>query len=174
MNNILYEATSEFNYTIFIIPIIFVIALLIFPVVTKNYFEEKYQHKQNGKYNPEFVKKFCRVVLVFVIIISTIALVIQLDMYHKIVGAYNRGEYQIVEGYVENFDPMPYEGHKNESFQINGVKFSYSDYTIHPGYTNTKSHGGVIKKNGQHLKIGYVYINETYGNIIVYIEQIPD
>ena len=34
--------------------------------------------------------------------------------------------------------------------------------------------GGVIKENGQHLKIGYVYLNETYGNIIVYIEQLPE
>ena len=75
---------------------------------------------------------------------------------------------------VENFDPMPYEGHANETFEINGVKFSYSDYIVHPGYNNTKSHGGVIKENGQHLKIGYVYLNETYGNIIVYIEQLPE
>ena len=100
--------------------------------------------------------------------------IFQLSMYNKIVGAYNRGEYQIVEGYVENFDPMPYSGHTKESFEINDIEFFYSDYNHHPGYNNTKSHGGVIKKNGQHLKIGYVYINETYGNIIVYIEQIPD
>jgi hypothetical protein len=78
----------------------------------------------------------------------------------------------VVEGYVENFDPMPYEGHGDESFEINGVTFSYSDYSIQPGYTNSKSHGGVIAGDGQHLKVGYVYYNETYGNIIVYIEQL--
>ena len=69
---------------------------------------------------------------------------------------------------------MPYEGHAKETFEINGVKFSYSDYNIHPGYNNTKSHGGVITGNGQHLKIRYVYFNEVYGNIIMYIEEIRE
>ena len=110
----------------------------------------------------------------FVTLLSAVVLIAQFNMYNETVGAYNRGEYQTVEGYVENFDPMPYEGHTDESFEINGIKFSYSDYNIHPGYNNTKSHGGVIKENGQHLKIGYVYLNDTYGNIIVYIEQISD
>ena len=56
--------------------------------------------------------------------------------------------------------------------EINGVKFFYSDYSTQPGYNNAKSHGGVITGDGQHLKIHYVYLNETYGNIIVYIEEI--
>ena len=90
--------------------------------------------------------------------------------YEAIVGAYKDGEYQVVDGYVENFDLMPYEGHKDESFEINSVKFSYSDYNITFGYNNAKSHGGVIKGNGQHLKIGYVVNNGE--NIIVYIEQL--
>ena len=91
-------------------------------------------------------------------------------MYTKVVGAYKDGEFMIVEGYVENFDPMPYGGHSEESFEINNVTFSYSDYTIQPGYNNSKSHGGVIEGNGQHLKVGYV---DYYGtNIIVYIEQL--
>ena len=42
------------------------------------------------------------------------------------------------------------------------------------GYHNSKSHGGVITGNGQRLKIGYVYYNEQYGNIIVYIEEIRE
>ena len=33
---------------------------------------------------------------------------------------------EIVEGYVENFEPMPYEGHAQESFDIEGVHFEYS------------------------------------------------
>ena len=40
------------------------------------------------------------------------------------------------------------------------------------GYHNTKSHGGVIRDNGQYLKIGYIQYNNE--NIIVYIEEFPD
>ncbi len=169
MNNILYEATSKFDFSIFTIPIIMIILMLVFPWIMKKSCESK-----DIKLNTKFVKLFCLGGIAFVTFLSAVVLIAQLNMYSKTVGAYSRGEYQTVEGYVENFDPMPYEGHADESFEINGVKFSYSDYNIHPGYNNTKSHGGVIKENGQHLKIGYVYLNETYGNIIVYIEQIPD
>ena len=173
MNNILYEATSKFDFSILTIPIIMIIFMLVFPWIMKKSYEDK-DEKLNIKFVKKFVKLFCLCGIAFVTFWSAVVLIAQLNMYNKTVGAYGRGEYQIVEGYVENFDPMPYEGHADESFEINGVKFSYSDYNIHPGYNNTKSHGGVIKENGQHLKIGYVYLNETYGNIIVYIEQIPD
>jgi len=146
-----------------------IIVMLVLRWIIKKYYKD---HEK--KSNLEIVKNFCRVGVVFVIVWVVIALIAQLYMHSKIVGAYNRGKYQIVEGYVENFDPMPYSGHANESFEINGIAFSYSDYNKHPGYHNAKSHGGVIKGNGQHLKIGYVYLNKTYGNIIVYIEQISD
>ena len=172
MSNVLYEATSKFDFSILTIPIIMIIFILVFPWIMKKSYEGK-DEKLNIIF-VIFVKLFCLCGIAFVTLWSAVALIAQLNMYNKTVGAYGRGEYQIVEGYVENFDPMPYEGHTDESFEINGVKFSYSDYNIHPGYNNTKSHGGVIKENGQHLKIGYVYLNETYGNIIVYIEQIPD
>ena len=169
MSNILYEASSKFDFSILILPIIMIIFALLFPLFVKKSFENK-----NQKLNISLVRIVCLIFIVNIILWSAIVIIAQLRMYDKTVGAYTRGEYQIVEGYVENFDPMPYEGHKNESFEINGVQFSYSDYNIHPGYNNAKSHGGVIEGNNQHLKIGYVYINKTYGNIIVYIEQISD
>ena len=96
-------------------------------------------------------------------------------MYNKIVKSYEQGNYQIVEGYVENFDPMPYGGRKYESFDINGVSFSYSNFSTQMGYRNAKSHGGVITGNRQHLKIGYVYYNPAWdsgSNAIVYIEEL--
>ena len=169
MKNILYEATSKFDFSILAIPAIMIFLMLIFPLIIKKSYKGK-----DVKLSIKFGKLFCLAGILFVALLSTVVLIAQLNMYNKIVGAYSRGEYQIVEGYVENFEPMPYEGHADETFEINGVKFSYSDYNIHPGYNNTKTHGGVIKENGQHLKIGYVYLNETYGNIIVYIEHLPE
>ncbi len=80
----------------------------------------------------------------------------------------------IVEGYVENFHPMPYEGHDTEHFEINGVYFEYTDNEVMNGYNETVSHGGVITENGQYLKIKYIieeYNNESR-NIILYIAEI--
>lgn len=67
---------------------------------------------------------------------------------------------------------MPYSGHKQESFEVNGVRFEYSDFEVTIGYHNAKSHGGVIKEDGQYLKIGYV--NYWSINHIVYIEEFPE
>ena len=92
--------------------------------------------------------------------------------YDATVGAYKRGEYDIVEGYVEDFHPMPYGGHDQESFTINGVSFAYSDYVDTFGYHNAKSHGGVITGDGQHLRIGYTAYSGL-GNVIVYMEELP-
>lgn len=80
----------------------------------------------------------------------------------------------VVEGYIENFHPMPYEGHDTEHFEINGIYFEYSDFSIINGYHKSSSHGGVVTHNGQYLKIKYI-VNEYNGikeNIILYIAEI--
>ncbi len=80
----------------------------------------------------------------------------------------------VVEGYVENFHPMPYEGHDSERFEINDVYFEYSDFTIMNGYHNSSTHGGVITHDGQHLKIKYIVVeyNGIEENIILYIAEL--
>ena len=172
MNTILYEVPSSFNLGFMTIPVIMLISIVLFPIIMKKSAEEK------GTPIPRegliLMKVFLTCAAIFILFLSVVVFIFQFNMYNKTIGAYSRGEYQIVEGYVEKFAPMPYEGHAKETFEINGVKFSYSDYNIHPGYNNTKSHGGAITGNGQHLKIRYVYFNETYGNIILYIEEIRE
>ena len=163
MLTVLYELPAEFPST--------VLTLLFLPVILF-----LWPWIQN-KIAPGDSKRFRlpRAALItmasFATVLVLIGFLFQWNMYRKTVGAYQRGTYEIVEGYVEDFVPMPYEGHANESFQINGIPFSYSDFVITPGYRNAKSHGGVITGNGQYLRVGYIYFNETYGNIIVYIEQ---
>ena len=83
--------------------------------------------------------------------------------------ALKSGNYEIAEGYVENFVPMPKEGHARESFDVDGVYFEYSENSSPFSYSQTSPYGGVIR-NGQYLKIGYVY-HPSYGNIIVYIAE---
>ncbi len=105
---------------------------------------------------------------------GVMALVIpeQARLYRSIVGAYERGDYQIAEGFVEEFHPMPKEGHDTERFILDGAAFAYSDYTVQFGYHTSRAHGGIITGDGQHLRIGYVE-DPRLGNVIVRIEELP-
>jgi DNA-directed RNA polymerase subunit RPC12/RpoP len=64
------------------------------------------------------------------------------------------GHASYVEGEVQDFVPMPYAGHADESFTVKGVHFSYSDYGITPGFNNSASHGGPIRQ-GLYVRIWY-------------------
>ena len=65
------------------------------------------------------------------------------------------GRAQVVEGIVENYHPMPYQGHERERFTVQGVSFAYSDYTVSPGLNQTRSHGGPDLE-GRHVRIHYL------------------
>lgn len=120
---------------------------------------------------------FFRIIRIPVITISLFlaigALEYDIYMYNIAKEAYDQGAYEIVEGHVENFIPMPASGHSKESFEIKGVRFEYSENSISSGYSKTKYHGGVIRENGQYLKIGYIRDSDYgNGNIILYIEEV--
>ena len=72
--------------------------------------------------------------------------------------SYINGEADIIEGYISEFT-LAGEGYSREaeSFVVNGKEFNYSDNrscssTI---YSTRKQSGGVIKGNGQYVKIWY-------------------
>jgi hypothetical protein len=69
-------------------------------------------------------------------------------------AAFQKGDYQIVEGVVTDFHPMPYEGNQEECFSVQDERFCYSDYEIEPGFRNTASHGGPIR-SGLPVRIAY-------------------
>ena len=129
---------------------------------------------EGKKFDKDVVKGLSIAGVIFMIVWISIAGIGHFNMVKGTVWEYNKGNYETVEGYVENFDPMPYDGGKRESFEINGVKFVYSDYATVSGYHKAKSHGGVIKGDGQHLRIRYIYLDEQYGNVIMYIEQLQE
>ncbi len=60
--------------------------------------------------------------------------------------ALEEGNCEVIEGKVENFHPMPQEGHDTERFEVDGRHFSYSDYVVSAGFNNTSSHGGPISE----------------------------
>jgi hypothetical protein len=107
----------------------------------------------------------------FMLFINAIEIFSSLDMHQKIAKQYEVGNYEIVEGYVENYNPLPADGKGTENFEINGVYFAYNNADGRNGYTAVAKHGGVITMNGQHLRIKYV-TNEEGENIILYISEI--
>ncbi|MDD3184270.1 MAG: hypothetical protein PHD70_05410 [Anaerostipes sp.] len=96
--------------------------------------------------------------------------------YWQIIHAYNQGNYKTIDGYVENFTPASKGGETDEdseleSFDIKGVHFSYGDSFIKKfGYHLPSTQGGYIKRNGQHLRIGYI-TNDENQYVIVKIEE---
>lgn len=94
-------------------------------------------------------------------------------LFHALYPIYcfNTGNYEIIEGYVEDFKLGSSTDNKMESFSINGVCFKYSDGVISGGYNRTINHGGVIRGDGQHIKIAYIDYEKS--NQIIFIEEFP-
>jgi hypothetical protein len=88
--------------------------------------------------------------------------------YRELEQAYRTGKYSVVEGIVENFHPMPYEGHQNECFRVEKEKFCYSDYELSPAFNQSASHGGPIRA-GLPVRISY-YENEKFHAQILRLE----
>jgi hypothetical protein len=79
-------------------------------------------------------------------------------------SALKNGRFSVVEGRVNDFVPMPLNGHAYEQLTVHGVHFSYSDFEIHPCFNNTSSHGGPIRKD--------MWVRLSYeGNCILRIEE---
>jgi hypothetical protein len=80
------------------------------------------------------------------------------------------GNYFTVEGRPENYHPMPKEGHDNERFDMDGVHFGYSDYTMNAaGYNHAASLGGVITP-GNYYRLAYYKTIDIDSNRILKIE----
>ncbi len=102
----------------------------------------------------------------------------QLKEYRELKTAIENGYSQSVTGKVQNFQPLAEEDSEGvESFDIGEVHFEYSPDLISAGYNSPQYDGGVIKGDGQYLKVKYVtyqYDDEDLGeiNVIVQIDEI--
>ena len=91
--------------------------------------------------------------------------------YYKIQDKIDNNEIIYEEGYVDNFktpSKPTFFAHQQEEFYLNGVYFCY--YHELYGYSRFANDGGIIKENGQHLRIGY--IEHDGRNVIVSIQII--
>jgi len=76
------------------------------------------------------------------------------SQYRNCMKAYRNGSYSVLEGYVQDFQPMPYEGHQEECFRVKSQTFCYSDYGIQAGFNHSTSHGGPIRQ-GLPVRVSY-------------------
>lgn len=113
-------------------------------------------------------KLFYRVAGIFMIVWGMVGGYGLISGYLINANALSEKTYSIVEGITEKFDPMPYTGHKNESFEVKGILFEYTDYEATDGFKNTCSHGGPICRNGQKVRI--TYTKNYGGNRILKLE----
>jgi hypothetical protein len=90
--------------------------------------------------------------------------------YRRCINAYQTGDYAVVEGKVENFHPMPYEGHQNECFTVQDKRFCYSDYVVQAGFNQSTSHGGPIREG---LPVRVAYYDDQILRLEVRAESLP-
>ena len=143
-------------------PYIFLLILAFFAIgsfpLVKNILEITANYKTEKKLR---IKNYIFSLVVSVILLSAstyagiayfsenIALI---EIYEK----YKSGEYEIVEGTVENFHPMPEELHDAEHFEVDGIYFEYMARNAKHYYSQCKKDGGFITGDGQKVKIWYV------------------
>ena len=77
-----------------------------------------------------------------------------LPAYYSLRSALQRGDCTVAEGVVTDFHPMPANGKGHESFSVNDVRFTYSDFIITPGFHQTNYRGGPMR-SGLHVRIHY-------------------
>jgi len=110
-----------------------------------------------------FVKAF---VMIFALVISYMSILfaysfvesmVVWDQYYDI---YMSGECEVVEGYVEDFHPMPETLHDRESFKVSNVYFAYGSSDSRLYYEKCAKDGGYINRNGIKVKIWYIITAE--------------
>lgn len=149
--------------------------LLIPLALSVGFFLVGRQMKDNMSYQP-WKRRLGRVVFQIIALVMLVVFLLIMGssilLYTACRRLWKSGEVSEVTGYVENYHPMPASGHDMESFEINGVSFSYSNFVLQAGYHCAASWGGVITHNGQHLKIQYIPMENE--NLIVYIAKVAE
>lgn len=140
-----------------IVGIIFVIALTI------SYLRGRKKDEKSEKDTMTLVGIIFLGVVMFWICIGV------LTEYVHLKEAYENGTCLYVEGEIHDYKGSPGIPKWNEEFMVQDEHFFYSYYEVTPAYNWPKRYGGVIKGDGQKVKIGYVFDDK---NKIVYIEQL--
>ena len=91
-------------------------------------------------------------------------------VWNQYYDAYISGECEVIEGYVEDFHPMPETLHDRESFKVSNIYFAYGSSDSRLYYEKCAKDGGYIKQNGIKVKIWYIITGENGTNLIMRID----
>jgi len=169
---------GSFQWDIFIIPLIFIFLGFYALRIIKRY---GFRHSlQSWGFFPNMdftmLGKFFAFLFIFFGVIGLIGILvtvtIELTEQKMFKDIIENQDYMIVEGRVVNFSPIDSLNNLHESFTISEVKFTYSENDDFYGYSKIFKNGGVIKSNGQYLRINYYSVEGQ--NIICKIEGIKN
>lgn len=148
-----YSGPTWLSYSFLLSGLVFTIMGVILVVVSRN--------ASSGQ------RFFAHFFLGFAILLSVVNGISHYRTHKLLSEALAKQTCHVVEGAVENFDPMPYDGHKVESFTVKGLRFAYSDYSETGGFNHTRSHGGPI---GPDSKVRLSFVQRGRHNVIVKVE----
>jgi hypothetical protein len=64
------------------------------------------------------------------------------------------GDYQIAEGYIQEYHALPARAKGRESFTVAGKTFEFSEFALMPGFSWTRRKGSPLEK-GSFVRIAY-------------------
>ena len=105
------------------------------------------------------------------LIVFSVILFNYIKEYKNVFLEYKNGNYEEIEGYVSELEVAPFLGSGTDSFVINDKKFD-SGIDFGAGYKRGAAYGGIINKNGLHVKIKYISYKNTLH--IMYIDIIDE
>ena len=97
-------------------------------------------------------RKFITVIAVELCVIQVFLVIATAVEYQKVYLPYKNNDFQTVEGKISAYETSSVV----EKFEINGVKFEYSDKNMMLGYNQIKENGGVINGNDEEVRIDYI------------------
>ena len=97
-----------------------------------------------------------QVVAWLLVVVGSLATVQVFDIcwlgYLRLAHSLEVGGFDVVEGVVSDFEPLPASGHGRERFRVGAHHYSYSDYEVAAGFHHTQPLGGPIR-GGLHVRI---------------------
>lgn len=65
--------------------------------------------------------------------------------YYKLKQALQTGKFEVVEGTIIDFVPMPWAGHAQEHFKVKEHYYEYSNFNVIAGFNKTQAYGGPLR-----------------------------
>ncbi len=161
MNRVLYEAgymdPQGLKFLIFSVFVVLFLYFVCFKGLVKIERKIRIRGRKIG------VLKILGAIVLFITVVYIDAVVEE----YIVVLKYKMGHYTEIEGIVEDYSYVDEE--KKIIFTVDGVEFRCPNNPW--GYYPKNESQNVIKGNGQHLRIRYIFY-DVDGNVILYIEQL--